>query len=346
MLNNEFLILAAAAVVVVLVLVVILLVRRPPRTDAAADASMALQSMNQILQQQQTQLAVLTEKLTHLEPVTQNISTSLNTQLGEVKQGLSALHAHVQARLEVEQRTSASVGRLEAIIAGTQTKGSAGENVVEQVFAKLPPEWQERNFTIKGKPVEFAMRLPNGLIVPVDSKWPATHLIEQFFAAEDPEAQRRLKGEIERAILQKAKEVSKYVDPNVTMPFAIAVVPDAVYDLSGSVQVDVFKLNVVLVSYGMFVPYLLLVMQTAIKAGRDIDLQQLERFLKQVEASMDALREELDGRFSRALTMLGNARDEMQAQVGTARGALTSLQLGAAAVSALPEPGAASSGEG
>jgi DNA recombination protein RmuC len=335
MLVSDLLMLAAAVVVVVLLLVVVLVVVRQPRSQA--DASAAIQSLNQTLQAQQTQLAVLGEKLAHLEPVTQNISTSLNTQLGEVKQNLGALQAHVQARLEVEQRTSASVSRLEAVIAGTQTKGSAGENVVEQVFAKLPPEWQERGFTVKGKQVEFAFRLPNGLVVPIDSKWPATNLIEQFVAAEDPEAQKRLKADIEHAIRLKVKEVSKYVDPSVTMPFGIAVVPDAVYDLSGAVQAEAFKSNVVLVSYSTFWPYLLLVYQTAVKAGRQIDFQKLDSFLKQVEAGMDALREELDGRFSRALTMLGNARDDMHAQIGTARGALTSLQLGAAAVRALPE---------
>jgi len=107
----------------------------------------------------------------------------------------------------------------------------------------LPIEWQVRNFNVNGKTVEFGLRLPNNLVLPIDSKWPATHLLEQFAAAHDPEEQKRLKGEIEKSILQKAKEVGKYVDPDLTMPFGIAAVPDSVFDLSSGVLADVFNLT-------------------------------------------------------------------------------------------------------
>jgi DNA recombination protein RmuC len=322
----------------VAVLIVLFLQFRKPRINDDALIS-AVQTISQAVQQEHTQMAVLNEKVAHLEPVTQTIQSTLTTKLGEVQQGLSAIYSNIKARQEVEQRTSDSISRLEAVIAGTQTKGSAGENVVELVFAKLPVEWQVRDFTVNGKTVEFGIRLPNNLIVPIDSKWPATHLIEQFISATDVNEQKRLKAEIDKSIIQKAKEVSKYIDPNLTMPFGIAVVPDSVYDLSASVQADVFQLNVVLVSYSMFVPYLLLVVQTAIKTGENIDLQRLDAYLKQVQASVASLQEELDGRFSRALTMLGNSRDDMRASIGKAGGAITSLQITAAASApALTEP--------
>jgi DNA recombination protein RmuC len=64
---------------------------------------------------------------------------------------------------------------------------------------------------VNGKSVEFGLRLPNGLVLTIDSKWPATHLIEQFIAADKPEEKKRLKAEIEHAI---------------TMPFRVAYVPD------------------------------------------------------------------------------------------------------------------------
>ncbi|MFN2304976.1 MAG: DNA recombination protein RmuC [Anaerolineales bacterium] len=244
----------------------------------------------------------------------------------------------MKARQEIEQRTNESISRLEAVIAGTQTKGSAGENVVELVFTKLPVEWQVRNFTVNGKTVEFGLKLPSNLIVPIDSKWPATNVIEQFTSTEDLEERKRLKGEIEKSIMQKAKEVNKYIDPNITMPFGIAVVPDAVYDLSASVQTDVFQLNVVLVSYSMFVPYLLLVVQTALKTMGSVDIQRLDAFLQQVQTSMNSLQEELDGRFARAMTMLSNSRDDMRAHISKASGGITSLQISAtASAPALPD---------
>ena len=286
----------------------------------------------------QTQIALIDEKVSRLEPATQAIQTSLTGELAKVQQGLAALDSFVKARQEIETRTADSVGRLEMIIAGTQTKGSAGENVVEVVFAKLPIEWQVRNFNVNGKTVEFGLRLPNNLVLPIDSKWPATHLLEQFAAAHDPEEQKRLKGEIERSILQKAKEVGKYIDPDLTMPFGIAVVPDSVFDLSSGVLADVYKLNVVLVSYSMLIPYLMLVLQTTLKTMQTVDMQKLDAYLQAVQNSIQAMQDELDGRFAKALTMLANSRDDMRAQIGKASSSLTSLQISTSSAPALISP--------
>ena len=324
-------------ILLLVVLVILFLQLRKPE-EKGSSLDITVQTMSQTLQSTQTQLAVLEEKINTLGPVTQTISSTLTNKIGEVQKGLSTIYSHVKARQEIEQRTNESISRLEAVIAGTQTKGSAGENVVELVFTKLPVEWQVRNFTVNGKTVEFGLKLPSNLIVPIDSKWPATNVIEQFTSTEDLEERKRLKGEIEKSIMQKAKEVNKYIDPNITMPFGIAVVPDAVYDLSASVQTDVFQLNVVLVSYSMFVPYLLLVVQTALKTMGSVDIQRLDAFLQQVQTSMNSLQEELDGRFARAMTMLSNSRDDMRAHISKASGGITSLQISAtASAPALPD---------
>lgn len=382
------------------VLVVLFLQFRKPQ-GSAGDISTALQNLTQSVQQGQTQIVTVAEKVSHLEPITQTISnvqvelrglaekvakveqnqaianqgigglatglaqtgatiaskvgdaqqqsvnslyqvsTGLAGELAKIQQELATLQASAKARQDIEQQTAASIGRLEAIIAGTQSKGSAGENIVELVFAKLPVDWQVRNFSINGKPVEFGLRLPNSLILPIDSKWAATDLLEQFIAASDPDEQQQLKIEIERVVIQKAKEVKKYIDPSVTVAFGIAVVPDAIYDLCAGIQTDVFQLNVVLVSYSMFVPYLLLVFQTMLKTGQSIDLQKLDAYLQTAQDSIKALQEELDGRFSRAITMLNNSRDDMRAHMSKASSSLTSLQISTAAPAAtpaLPEP--------
>ena len=62
------------------------------------------------------------------------------------------------------------------------------------------------------KSVEFGLRLPNRLVLPIDSKWPATNLIERFLATEDPDERQRVKTRIEAAVRDKAKEVRKYID--------------------------------------------------------------------------------------------------------------------------------------
>lgn len=269
--------------------------------------------------------------ITELKTLTAHLSEAtgaMRTELSHAKNDLTELHTHVKSKQESERQTAESVRRLETIIAGTQTKGSAGENVLEVVFAKLPIEWQVRDFKVGGKSVEFALRLPNNLIMPIDSKWAATHLLEQFINADDIQEQQKLKKAIEEAVFQKAKEVRKYIDPSVTVNFGIAVIPDAVYDLCIGIQSEIFQLNVVLVSYSMFVPYLLLVFQMSLKNSQSIDLQKLDAYLQVAQESVKTLQDELDGRFSRAITMMNNSRDDMRTILSKTSSSLTGLQMG------------------
>jgi len=264
-------------------------------------------------------------------------TSTIQSELSRAREDLTRLHAQAVERREVERRTAESIRRLETIIAGTQTKGAAGENILEVVFAKLPPEWQVRNFTVQNKTVEFGLRLPNGLILPVDSKWTATHLLEQLAAVDDPDEQQRIKAQIEKAVLDKAREVRKYIDPNLTVDFGVAAVPDAIYDLCAGILPEIFALKVVLLSYSMFMPYLLLVFHTILKSSRRIDLERLDTHLQNVQTSIEAVQQELEGRFSRALTMLDNSRNDMRVQLGKANGSLTALLDSANVAPVLPE---------
>ncbi len=273
----------------------------------------------------------LSTRLAETGTVTQGLAetaSAIRTGLTSAQETLAALHMHASARQQVEHQTAESIRRLEAVIAGTKTKGTAGENIIELVFAQFPPEWQVRNFQIGNKTVEFGLRLPNNLVLPIDSKWTATTLLEQFLVCEEPEQRQALKSQIERTVLAKAKEVRRYIDPSVTVNFGIAAIPDAIFDLCSGVQVESLQLNVVLVSYSMFVPYLLLAFQTILKSSHDIDLQKLVAYLDTAQGTIRSLQEELEGRLSRAITMLGNSRDEMRAQLSKINTALTTIQLG------------------
>jgi DNA recombination protein RmuC len=46
----------------------------------------------------------------------------------------------------MEVKSAESIRRLEAVIAGTHSKGIAGENILDAVFSMLPVEWQVRIF--------------------------------------------------------------------------------------------------------------------------------------------------------------------------------------------------------
>ncbi|MDQ2807849.1 MAG: DNA recombination protein RmuC [Chloroflexota bacterium] len=260
---------------------------------------------------------------------------AIRTDLANARSGIVELQTQAKTRHAVEQQTADSVQRLEAIIAGTRSKGVAGENILESIFAQLPAAWQVRDFRVAGKVVEFGLRLPNSLILPIDSKWPATNLLEQFGSCEDSAEQQKLKAQIADAVVSKAKEVKKYIDPSQTVDFGIAVVPDAVYDLCHGIHAEVFGHHVLLVSYSMFLPYLLLVFQTVGKTSQSLDLKKLDGYLSTIQEHTKALQEQIEGRFSTAITMLNNSREIMRTHISKVSIGLANLESSTTAAEAL-----------
>ncbi len=252
---------------------------------------------------------------------------AIRQELGKAQEGIARLQEAQRARHELETATAESIRRLEAVIAGTASKGSAGENIVELVFSRLPVEWQVRNFRIGNRTCEFGLRLPNGLVLPIDSKWPATDLVEQLAETDDLAEAARLKRDIVQTVRAKMREVQKYLDPNLTYAYGIAVVPDAVFDVAGEVQAEAHQMNVILVGYSMFVPYLLLVIQTVLASSHDIDVDRLSRTLKDAEDQLRAMSEDIEGRLSRAITMIGNSRDDLRSQLSRVQGGLTQVRV-------------------
>ncbi|MFL6257273.1 MAG: DNA recombination protein RmuC [Pyrinomonadaceae bacterium] len=339
--------------VVAALVVLIILVLREKTTKEQSDPELSslLRELSRLASNNQSRLEVLYEKVGLLERThsssTQQIfalnngiaetgmatrslidtANHIREDLARAKTDLTELQTQARARQELERGTSESIKRLEAVIAGTQSKGSAGENILEIMFAKLPAEWQERNFTVGNKTVEFGLRLPNKLILPIDSKWAATNLLERFINCNDIVEQQGIKCEIEKEVLKKAKEVQKYIDPNLTVDFGVAVIPDAVYDLCCGILTDAFKLKVVLVSYSMFVPYLLLVIESTRKMALSIDEAKLKAFLDTAQASINAMSYEVEKRVSLAMTMLDNSRTRMRGHLGKLSGGLAGLGL-------------------
>jgi DNA recombination protein RmuC len=349
----------ALLALVVMALLVAVLLRRPGDSGAQAGP---LQMLTQSIGGLQTEIrsvaervatvergqakvgedvAAVSTRLVHTGTLTQGLTdatASIREGLASAQETLSALRSQASARQDIERQTWESIRRLEAVIAGTQSRGAAGENILDLVLAQLPAEWQVRNFQIGNKTVEFGLRLPNNLILPIDSKWTAAGLLEQFAATSDPDEQQRLKAQIEKAVLAKAREVRKYIDPSTTVSFGIAAVPDAVYDLCSAVRVEVMGLGVVLLSYSLFIPYLLLVYQTTLSTTRDLDLQQISAYLQRTQESLTALQAELEGRLSKGITMVENSRDELRLLASRAALGLTSVELSSGAQAEAPSP--------
>jgi DNA recombination protein RmuC len=115
-------------------------------------------------------------------------------------------------------------------------------------------------------------------------------------------------------------------------------VPDAVFDLCAAVRVEIMEMGVVLLSYSLFIPYLLLVYQTTLSTSHDLDLQRIGAYLQRTQESLIALQAELEGRLSKGITMVENSRDEMRLMASRAALGLTSVQLSSGAQPDEPPP--------
>jgi DNA recombination protein RmuC len=232
------------------------------------------------------------------------------------------------ARQSIEDEARSSLKRLESVIAGSSTRGAAGENILEEVLKHLPPEMLQRNVWVAGKVVELALQLPGGKLLPIDSKWVSSGALEQL-AETGLDAPRRaqLTAQVEREMERRVREVSQYIDPSATSTFALAVIPDAAYDVCRGAIVSAHRRHVMVVGYAMALPYLLTLYQLHLQFARTVDMERLQSALIDVERHLDTLEAILDNKLQRALTMLQNTYTEGKQVSARIRSAAQSVQV-------------------
>jgi DNA recombination protein RmuC len=259
---------------------------------------------------QESQAAELRERLTQTQSVVEGLRSALT------------------ARQPVEDEARASLRRLESVIAGSSTRGAAGENILEETLKHLPPEMLQRNVWVGGKVVELALRLPGGKLLPIDSKWVSSNALEQL-AEPGLDAPRRaqLTAQVEREVERRVREVSQYIDPATTSPFVLAVIPDAAYDVCRGSIVSAHQRHVMVVGYAMALPYLLTLYQLHLQFARSVDMEKLQSALIDVERHLDTLEGVLENKLQRAVTMLQNAYGEGKQVSARIRASAHSVQV-------------------
>jgi DNA recombination protein RmuC len=243
---------------------------------------------------------------------------SQDAQVGDLKERVAQAHtafesfrAALLARQQVDDEARQSLRRLEAIIAGSSTRGAAGENILEEAIRHLPADMVHRNAWINGKVVEFALRLPGGKLLPIDSKWTSSQALEALGSPETEPARRsQLAAQVEKEVEKRVREVSQYIDPSCTTPWAIAAVPDAAFAVCRSAFAEGHKRHVILVGYSMALPYLLALYQLHLQFARSVDMENLQACLMDIDRQVDALEGLLENRLQRAVVMLQNAYGE------------------------------------
>lgn len=251
---------------------------------------------------------------------------ALTRGLNEAKQMLVKFQAESAERARADQASHESLARLENIIAGTKSRGTAGENLLAEVIKQLPPEFRAYDVRIGGKTVEFAIPLPDGRYLPVDSKWTSVEALAALPSA-SPEELPDLVASIQADVEHKVDEVAKYLDPEKTPMMAVLAVPDAVFDLCARAHATAHQRGIVIVPYSMAVPYVLSVLQVIRRFGARVDEAQLSHMVGAVISALEEMGDELDGRFARGLTQMENSRRALRGSIGKAQQAVGRVQV-------------------
>lgn len=255
-------------------------------------------------------------------------AAELRERLSQTQSALEGLRSAVSSRQPIEDEARASLKRLESIIAGSSSRGAAGERILEEALRHLPPEMLQRNVWVGGKVVELALRLPGGKLLPMDSKWVSSPALEQL-AEPGLDANRRaqLIAQVEREVERRVREVGQYIDPATTSPFALAVIPDAAYDICRGAIVNAHRRHVMVVGYAMALPYLLTLYQLHMQFARTVDMEKLQSALIDIERQVDVLEGILENKVQRFLTVIQNAYTEGRQATAKIRASAQAVQI-------------------
>ncbi len=243
----------------------------------------------------------------------------VRAELGAARRALESLQLHEEERRERDRESWEVVRRLSTVLAGGASKGRAGENVLREHLAELPPGMLVTDFRVNGRVVEFGLMLPDGRRLPVDSKWSALAELEALEASSDPAERESLAREVERQVALRAREVAQYLDPSMTAPVAVAAIPDAAYAVLRRAHADAFARGVVIVPYSTALPVLLFLYSLAHRFGEAGDAQAC---LAEVASLLDAMEGVLENKVVKAARMIANGADELRSSLGKARGSV------------------------
>ena len=165
-----------------------------------------------------------------------SMSTSFNSLSKDVTrdmtQTLTSVNEKVSAfNTQVENLNKSQEG-ITKILAGVKKYGTLAEFSLASLLKDLLPSSQFiSNVKMKedtSENVEFAIKLQDGVLVPVDSHFPVEKFkaIDDAHQADDKKAQADARTKLARAFKEKAKSVNeKYIVPPKTTDFAIVYAP-------------------------------------------------------------------------------------------------------------------------
>lgn len=311
--------------------------------QALHDAQGVLSDQSQSDQHRHTQLVsnlqTAQESLSSLQTLLNKVSEDLRSGQQGLNNALGTLQTDVSVAKEIIQNIAQQVGILEALrqtaikveeninrltsILTGRRSGQAGEQIVSEALKYVPDDWLARNIRLGKGQVEFALKMPGGYLIPLDSKFVASELVAQL---EGNGGQQHLLKQVSEEVRRKAKEVAEryLTDPNV-LGFGIAVVPDSAYDLCrDAVRVAAESHRVVVVPYSLLLPYVLSLYLMAQRLGIPTQLNETKQIIGLVRTALEQAKQTLENR-KNTLQAVINGWDNVQTQVDKALRELSRL---------------------
>ncbi len=235
---------------------------------------------------------------------------SLQEYLSETRRTIDGLSQKLSTVSQTEDKNQELLERLHRTLLGASSRGKKGENLLREQLRVFPPEMLATNYKLGGGTVEFALKLPDNRVLPIDSKWPEPEMIERLEAAETPEDAARFTKQIERRVLALTRDIRKYIDPEKTVPLAVAALPDSIYANATGAHYEAFKQGVLLMPYSNAAPLLLAMYGLFLRYGQTGDLDKIKGHLGSLDTLLNDLEKIIDDQLSRGATMVTNATNK------------------------------------
>lgn len=217
---------------------------------------------------------------------------------------------------------------IESVMRGSKTKGMAGENIVREILKIFPQGMMVYDFKLGSKVVEFGLKLPDGRILPIDSKVMASEELQILANSQDETAKLKIIQQLELAVLRKAREVGEYISPPITYERAIMAVPDPLYYLLKESIIKAHRdYGVLIIPYSMTIPYILSFMDLQRKHSSHLDEERVKTFLESLNLSLSKMDDILDNKVAKGNVMIGNAYGEYKQLVSKIRGDALGLHI-------------------
>ncbi len=150
------------------------------------------------------------------------------------------------------------LSKLKRYLSGGTLAGTFGEWSLDAIIRDIfhPNQFLTNHEVIvgTGKRVEFAIKLPEGLLSPIDAKFPSG-LFDKYLDAvdiQDQELIKKSKDEIKRYVIKAAKDIQdKYMQSGITVELGIMFIPSEalmqLIDSMGNIREQIFRDNRVLI---------------------------------------------------------------------------------------------------